>query len=391
MDLGAEDLDGDGTPELLISAPNNLNGAGEVDIGYSSLAWLWTRALPATATCYSWPYMIEGPGGADRIPIWPFGLQDRIRGDELRAPGGKLGNPTGLGDFNDDKLGDISVSTPAWSKSGLLPDAGAAYMVFGRAPFGDHSVGEIKSPVVLNALPGIAIYGTGAGDRVGEKMTGLGRPNYGMVGHPRLRDFNGDGLPDWVITAPGRPRQVKDANGNITETRANAGAVAVVFGGRRLDGEFTWDQIGTDDLPGIVITGSYQGDAFGTFIAQAGDVNGDGSDDLLVAAPGVENPLTGAQDTGAVYVIFGSSSGGAGAGDYQQLRGVVDINTLTANGPARVKVYYGAVPGNKIGPVGSAGDVDNDGFEDILIADPVAAPLGRTGAGQVYLIFGGQY
>ncbi|MGC4121533.1 MAG: FG-GAP repeat protein [Myxococcales bacterium] len=203
QDLGIEDLDGDGTPDWLIAAPQNANDAGQIDIGYSSLAWLWTQALPATATSYSWPYMIA-PNNIDRYPLWPFGLIDNLRGDKLKAPSGHLGNPTGVGDFNGDRIGDIAASTPASSNSGLRPNAGAAYLVFGRAPFGDHSVGEIKDPVVLNALPGIAIYGTAAGDRVGEKMTALGRPNYGMVGHPRLRDFNGDGIPDWVISAPGR-------------------------------------------------------------------------------------------------------------------------------------------------------------------------------------------
>ncbi len=290
QELGTEDIDGDGVADWLISAPQNANDAGEIDIGYSSLAMLWTAGLPANANSYSWPYVV-GPG--DRYPIWPFGLIDKLRGDEIKAPHGHLGNPTGLGDFNSDGIGDIGASTPNWSDGGLLANAGAAYLVFGRAPFGDHNVSDIENPTILNALPGIAIFGTGAGDSVGAKMTGLGRPNYGMIGKLRLRDFNADDATDWVIAAPGRTRLIKDDNGNILEARAGAGAIGIIWGNSRLDGQFSWDQIGTADVPGVVITGANQGDGFGTYMCEAGDLNGDASDDLLVAAPGAENPVTG--------------------------------------------------------------------------------------------------
>ena len=223
-------------------------------------------------------------------------------------------------------------------------------------------------------------------------MAGLGRPNYGMPGAPFLRDFNADGQIDWFITAPGRDRLVRDDAGQIIETRKDAGAVAIIWGNHRKDGRYTFDQIGTNELPGIIITGTYEGDEFGKYMAQAGDINGDGSEDLLVAAPGAENPLTGAQDTGAVYVIYGPPSAGSGVGEYQNLNGrTFTIDELLNNGPVKVRVYYGLADGHKIGPVAGAGDIDNDGFEDFLIADPIAAPLGRTDAGEVYLIFGSQF
>jgi hypothetical protein len=381
--VGTEDLDGDGVADWLIAEPKANRDAGDVTIGYSLYAWLWTQALPGTASSYSWPYTVPtGPcPTCDRALVYPFGLVDYVRGDELQAPNGELSNPTGLGDFNMDGIGDFAVSTPNWSAGGLMVNAGAAYLIYGRAPFGDHDVGEIKDPVVQNALPGVAVYGTAGGDFVGQRMTGLGRPNWGMVGHPSLMDFNADGLGDWVINAPGR-----DIPG-----LADVGAVAIVFGHRRLDGRFTWDQIGTADLPGVIITGANQGDRFGTWIAEAGDVNGDGSDDLLVAAPGAENPLTGAQDTGAVYIIYGPPSAGAVLNKYQALSGTYGIDELMASGPIKVQVIYASVPGHKVGPVAGAGDIDNDGYEDILIGDPVAAPLGRTDAGEVFLVFGGAY
>ena len=383
--LGTEDVDGDGAPDWLIAEPKASNDAGDITIGFSALAWLWTAPRPAGSNSYSWPYMTpvgDCTSGCDRILWWPFGLIDYIRGDELKAPGGELSNPTGVGDFNNDGLGDIGCSTPAYSAGGAMPDAGAAYMVFGRAPFGDHNVSEIKDHVILNALPGIYIEGTVAGDRFGEQMTALGRPNYGMPGHPRLRDFNADDVADWVISAPGRSIPGRD----------NVGAVAIIWGNSRLDGHFTYEQITTGEVPGIIITGANQGDRFGTWVAQVGDINGDGGDDLLVAAPGAENPLSGAQDTGAVYIIYGPPLAGAELNQYQALSGTYSIQDLLDNGgPIKVRVIYGSSAGHKIGPVTGAGDIDNDGYEDMLIADPVAAPLGRTDAGEVYLIFGGKY
>ena len=64
---------------------------------------------------------------------------------------------------------------------------------------------------------------------------------------------------------------------------------------------------------------------------------------------------------------------------------------MLENGPGKVRAIYGMTQGHRIGPVAAAGDVDNDGYEDILIGDPLAAPIGRTDAGEVYRIFGSDY
>jgi hypothetical protein len=382
--LGTEDVDGDGVADWLMAEPRALNGAGDINIAYSGLArtegGLWTSPLPASANAYSWPYFVGFCPGT-RIPVWPFGMIDFILGDELKAPDGQLSNPIGMGDFNDDGPGDVGCAAPNYSAGGLKPQCGSAYMVFGRAPFGDHSVSEIKDPVVLDALPGIWIEGMVAGDQVGYTMTSLGRPNWGMPGHPKLRDFNGDDRQEWVIGAPGRDVPGKN----------DVGAIAIIWGNSRLDGHFTWDQITTGEVPGVIITGANQGDRFAEYMVEAGDINGDGSDDLIVAAPGAENPLTGAQDTGAIYIIYGPPTGGAGLGKYQALSGTYSIADLMNSGDVKVRAFYGASQGHRIGPVAGAGDIDNDGFEDILIADPVAAPLGRTDAGEVMLVFGSQY
>ncbi|MGC4121532.1 MAG: hypothetical protein QM765_44540 [Myxococcales bacterium] len=52
-----------------------------------------------------------------------------------------------------------------------------------------------------------------------------------------------------------------------------------------------------------------------------------------------------------VYVIYGPPSAGAIVWSYQQLSGTYDISDLMANGPVKVRAYYGGVANHKIGPV----------------------------------------
>ncbi len=376
--LGQTDVDGDGVAEWLVAAPMT-EGVGSIEFIWPNRTGIWNAPPPPGAACHSYPYPDSGNASRRGSPLgWPTNVFDNVFGDPVAAANGQLGNPVGVGDFNDDMLGDFACSTPLANPTGLIPNAGTAYLIFGRAPFGDFSVREIKNPVARDAQPGILIAGTAAGDRVGESMTSLGNPNLAWAGNPRNRDFNMDGLGDWVIGAPGR-----DAPG-----RTDAGAVGIVYGNSRLDGAFTWEHIGTDEIPGLVITGANQGDAFGTYVANGGDINGDGADDLLVAAPGAENPITGEQDTGAIYIIYGPPVGSAA---YPNLTGTVSVADLIARDDIKVEVYYGPRAGARIGPIAAAGDIDADGFGDWLVADPTAAPLGRTGAGMVYVVFGSDF
>jgi len=383
--LGAEDIDGNGSLEWIVSASETFGGLGRIEIWHPVDAILWTAGTPpGDSDVFSEPWMVPVVSGGqcvDRALYWS-GTLDLLDGDPEHAATGGLQNPTGVGDFNGDGPGDLASAAPLASPSpsgAPLSEAGVVYLVFGRAPFGNHNLREIKDPLVSRALPGIMVFGTGVGDHLGAAMAAMGVPNRAMPGQPVNEDFNADGRPDWVVAAPGR-----DVGG-----LADVGAIAIIFGNDRVDGRFTWDQIGTADLPGVVITGESAGDGFGTYMACAGDINGDGSDDLLVAAPGADNPFTGEQDTGAVYVLFGPPATGAVRDFYTGLSGSVGLADLVANNePIRVHVYYGTVPGHRLGPVAGAGDVDNDGYEDILIADPLAGPVGRTEAGRVYLIYG---
>ena len=149
-------------------------------------------------------------------------------------------------------------------------------------------------------------------------------------------DVNNDGFDDLIVGAP-----ANDAGGN------NAGRVYVFSG---LNGDTLY-----------VITG--EGGAFGYSVASAGDVNNDGFDDLIVGAPFNSD---GGYLAGQVYVFSGQTG-----------------DTLY--------VFTGEAPGDWLGyfrAVASAGDVNNDGFDDLIVG-AFRNDAGGNEAGRAY-VFSGQ-
>ncbi|MFN9288501.1 MAG: hypothetical protein ACK6EB_10540, partial [Planctomyces sp.] len=112
------------------------------------------------------------------------------------------------------------------------------------------------------------------------------------------------------------------------------------------------------------------GDTSGIPVSAAGDVTGDGFDDLLIGALGGDGAGNAKSDAGESYVIFGGSS----------LPATIDLTNL---GSAGITIF-GADAGDFSGlSVSGAGDVNGDGFEDILIGAKHADASGkaRSGAG----------
>lgn len=108
-------------------------------------------------------------------------------------------------------------------------------------------------------------------------------------------------------------------------------------------------------------------DAFGLgwYVSSAGDVNGDGFDDLLIGA-GVEGSITS-----KCYVVFGA----ADAWD-----ATFDLSTLDGSNGFVVNGFN-----NFRSSVSAAGDINGDGFDDLLIGSPDG---GKSGYGASYVIFG---
>ena len=238
------------------------------------------------------------------------------------------------GDINGDGFDDIIIGDRE-ANSGT----GAAYVIFGKATgFGTIDLANLSSAV------GFRING-GVGDRAGVSVSGAG-------------DVNGDGFDDLIVGA-----YFGDNGGN------NAGEAYVIFG--KSSGFTT---LNLESLPagaGFIIQGDVAEDWAGFDVSAAGDVNGDGFDDVIVGAPLGDNGGTGA---GEAYVIFGKATG----------FGTVDLSNLGSAG----FVIQGDATGDALGwSVSAAGDVNGDGFGDLI----VGAPFGDNGgayAGEAYVIFG---
>jgi hypothetical protein len=178
-------------------------------------------------------------------------------------------------------------------------------------------------------------------------------------------DFNGDGAVDLLVGAP-----FADGPGN---SRGDAGEAYVLYG-PGLNGEVV-----LADEAGIVIYGALAEDNLGTAVG-SGDLNGDGIDDIVVAAVasnGLNNIRT---DLGEVYVIFGSTD----------LPPAIDIGLVDQHVTVRAAEGF-----SRLGTSIYVGDVNMDGLDDLLLGAPFAGrgedtPPGsqRTTEGEAYLVLG---
>lgn len=215
-------------------------------------------------------------------------------------------------------------------------------------PGGGAPVGPQYSLDLAADAPDLTVFGADAGDYLADRFS------------LASGDFNGDGKDDILMGAP-----LADGADNA---RTNAGEAYVVFG--RDGGEDAVDL--ATHQPDLTIVGANAGDNLG-FVVAAGDVNGDGIDDLLVGAR-FATPAGGAAGSGEVYAIFGSSS----------LKGTLDI----AKGQQDFTIA-GASAGDYLGYALTAGDVNGDGIADVITAASAASPnAARRHAGEAYVVLG---
>jgi hypothetical protein len=392
----AGDVNGDGVPDALIGAPdegaNGRAGSGSVYVVYGGRGASGTTVDLSTLQP-SQGYRIDGESAGDALgtsvadagDVNGDGIPDQLIG----APGadyggsgagaayvvfgqrpgpsepldlaalqpsqgyrldGGAGGRAGVsvddaGDVDGDGVPDQLVGAPAADPGGMTA-AGSVYVVHGlsSAPAAPISLVPVAASVDYE------IDGAAAGDQVGRAVAGTG-------------DVDGDGVPDQLVGAPGA-----DPDG-----RSAAGAAFVVYGRR----PFTFFPISVGSLSGLgyEVDGAAATDEAGFAVAAAGDVNGDGVPDQLVGAPGASGigPMAGA---GAV--VYGQRTAPAAP---------LDLSALPL---AEGFIATGAGAGDQAGrAVAGAGDVNGDGFADVLLGAPFAGPPGLAGAGEAYLLYGG--
>ena len=252
---------------------------------------------------------------------------------------------SGAGDVNGDGFDDMLIGA-LYADPGGRVEAGQSYVVFGSGA-GFPAEFELSS---LDGSNGFALTGIAAGDNSGWSVNGPG-------------DVNGDGFDDLLIGAPNA-----DPGG-----RNQAGQSYVVFGsGAGFPAEVELSRL--DGSNGFTLNGT-RSSISGRAVSGAGDVNGDGFADLLIGAP-FAGP-GGRNLAGRSYVVFGS---GAGFPAEVELSSLDGSNGFALNGIAVEDTSGSAVSG--------AGDVNGDGFADLLIGAQFADPGGRERAGQIYVVFG---
>jgi hypothetical protein len=144
------------------------------------------------------------------------------------------------------------------------------------------------------------------------------------------------------------------------------------------------DLASLDGGNGFTLHGSDYGDRSGRSVSNAGDINNDGFDDMIIGAN--EADPDDFEDAGESYVVFGGEYGVRG---WDNAGSSLDLKTLTPTNGFTIK---GIDEDDHSGwSVSSAGDINNDGFDDLIIGAYRADPDGDSDAGESYVVFGGEY
>ena len=408
----AGDVNGDGYADVVVGAPEM--SAGQTREGQ---AWLWHG----------------GPNGIAGGNDW------NVQGNLNNAWYGK--SVATAGDVNGDGYSDVIVGSPGYTDGQV--EEGAAFLYYGGPDSLSQSAGWSKRSNEADSDFGFALASAGDvnGDGFADVIVGApdwdtslaaqggafvylgdedglqtspqwsyisptanGRLGYSVDG---AGDVNHDGYDDVIVGAPYWSNHAEDPEeGGIFLFPGSAGGV--------LD-DYTWAKDSDQDYA-----------HFGWSVSGAGDVNGDGFADIIAGAPGYES---GGSDLGAAFVYHGwwgvprttpawhaygehsldqTGTSVAGAGDVDR-DGYADVvvgspgydngelnegNVRTYHGSAQgleVTYYFHVESDQDLAAMGSivnaAGDINRDGFSDIILGVPLWDG-GLTDEGVVWVYIG---
>ncbi len=306
-----------------IVASGNFNGDEYADVLIAS-RWADVISGSQVITDAGKVYLVLGRSAFSPAVSLYTGADVIFQGAEVED---FTGQGLGAGDINDDGYDDFIIGAYRWHGY-----TGKVYVLFGPPP--------VSATVGISATADITFLGTSASDSLGYS--------------PASGDFDGDGCDDLFLGA----MSASPAG------RQWAGSVYVVLGCKPLSGTHP-----ISDAADLTLLGNEE-DRAGWDLA-SGDVNSDGYDDLLIAAPFAD---LGGNDSGAVYVVLGG----------QDLSGTLDISTA-----ASITITAEAA-GDNLGRWGlSSGDVNGDGYDDVIIGALYADPSpSRSNAGKAYVVLG---